>query len=304
VYVKTPAPDREPGLAGLLSRIRSEGGVSCQRFTGAAGLQRLVENDLAVLLSERFTATRPAGSETPGDAVPLAGALPVPPTSLVGREHEVAAVQALVRGEGVRLVTLTGPGGSGKTRLAVAAAGRLGPGFADGVRFVELAAVRSAGLVPGAIAAGLGLNTSGSRLRADLVAYLGGRRLLLVPDNFEQVAGAAPLLAGLLAAAPGLAILVTSRSVLRLRGEHEFPVPPLPVPPPGAVRDAGEAGRYRGAAVHRAGPGGGPGVPADRPERRRRGRDLPPAGRLAAGHRAGRCPGRAAAAPGAAGPAR
>src|SRR5690348_2881389 len=110
LYVKTPAPDREPGLAGLLARIRNEGSVSYQRFTDAADLQRLVEDDLAVLLSERFTPTRPAGSEPPGDAVPAAGALPVPLTPLVGREQEVAAVEALVRAEGVRLVTLTGPG--------------------------------------------------------------------------------------------------------------------------------------------------------------------------------------------------
>jgi predicted ATPase len=111
------------------------------------------------------------------------------------------------------------------------------------VRFIELASVRSADLVPGAIAAGLGLNTSGSRLRADLVSYL-RQRLLLVLDNFEQVADAAPLLAELLAAAPGLKMLVTSRSTLRLSGEHEFPVPPLPVPPAGAARDAGTAGQY------------------------------------------------------------
>jgi predicted ATPase len=243
VYVKTPAPDREPGLAELLARIKNEGDVSYQRFTDAAELQRLVENDLAVLLSERFALTQPQGGGTPGDAVPTVGALPVPLTSLVGREQEVAAVEALVRSEGVRLVTLTGPGGSGKSRLAVEAAGRLRPGFTDGVRFIELASVLSAGLVPDAIAAGLGLNTSGGRLRADLVAYL-RRRLLLVLDNFEQVADAAPLLAELLAAAPGLKMLVTSRSMLRLSGEHEFPVPPLPVPAAGAARDAGTAGRY------------------------------------------------------------
>src|ERR1044072_3782645 len=89
VYVKTPAPDREPGLAELLARIKNEGDVSYQRFTDAAELQRLVENDLAVLLSERFALTQPQGGGTPGDAVPTAGALPVPLTSLVGREQEV-----------------------------------------------------------------------------------------------------------------------------------------------------------------------------------------------------------------------
>ena len=168
----------------------------------------------------------------------------MPPTPLVGREQVVAAVEALARREGVRLVTLTGPGGSGKSRLALEAAGRLRPGFADGVRFIDLGSVSSADLVPATIAAGLGLNTSGARLSTDLVYYLRSRRTLLVLDNFEQVTGAAPLLAQLLAAAPGLALLVTSRSALRLSGEHEFPVPPLPVPPAGAAQDAGMKGRY------------------------------------------------------------
>jgi predicted ATPase len=244
LYVKTPAADREPRLTEMLARIKDEGGVSYQRFTDAAELRRLVETDLAVLLSERFTLTLPQRRAAAGDEVPLAGALPLPPTPLVGRERDVAAVVALMGGEGVRLVTLTGPGGSGKSRLAVDAARQLQPGFADGVRFVELASVPSPDLVLDAIAAGLGMNTSGGRLRTDLMSYLGPRRLLLALDNFEQVAGAAPLLAELLAAAPGLKMLVTSRSILRLSGEYEFPVPPLPVPPAGAARDAELAGQY------------------------------------------------------------
>jgi predicted ATPase len=242
IYVKSPAPDREPRLAALLARIRDEGGVSYQHFSEPAGPQQLVEDDLAVLLSERFEMTRP-GQAAAGGA-PLAGALPAPATPLLGRDREAAAVEDLVAREGVRLVTLTGPGGVGKTRLMVEAARRLGPGFADGVRFVELAAVSAADLVAPAIAAGLGLNTSASRLAADLDAFLRPRRLLLAVDNFEQVIGAAPLLAELLATAAGLVVLVTSRAVLRLSGEHEFPVPPLPVPPGDAAPDPGQLRRY------------------------------------------------------------
>jgi predicted ATPase len=167
----------------------------------------------------------------------------------VGREQEAAALEDLVAREGVRLVTLTGPGGMGKTRLMVEAARRLGPGFADGVRFVELAATSAADLVAPAIAAGLGLNTSAGQLTADLEAYLRPRRLLLAVDNFEQVLAAAPLLAGLLAAAPGLVVLVTSRAVLRLSGEHEFAVPPLPVPPAGADLDPGQLRRYASVSL-------------------------------------------------------
>jgi predicted ATPase len=247
IYVKSPAPERDPRLARMLARIRDEGGVSYQHFSEPAGLQQLVENDLAVLLSERFEMTR--SGEGAADEAPLAGALPVPVTPLLGREHEAAAVEELVVGEGVRLVTLTGPGGVGKTRLMVEAARRLGPGFADGARFVELASVSAADLAAAAIATGLGLNTSAGPLITDLESYLRPRRLLLALDNFEQVMGAAPLLAELLAAAPGLVVLVTSRAVLRLNGEHEFPVPPLPVPPADAAPDPADLRRYASVSL-------------------------------------------------------
>ena len=200
-----------------------------------------------MLLSERFEMTRPG--EGAADEAPLAGAVPVPATPLLGREQETAAVEDLVVGEGVRLVTLTGPGGVGKSRLMVEAARRLGPGFADGARFVELASVSAADLVAAAIAAGLGLNTSAGQLITDLESYLRPRRLLLALDNFEQVMGAAPLLAELLEAAAGLVVLVTSRTVLRLSGEHEFPVPPLPVPPAGAGRDPADLQRYASVSL-------------------------------------------------------
>jgi predicted ATPase len=241
IYVKSPAPGRESRLAELLTRIRDDGEVSYQHFSAAAELQRLVENDLAVLLSERFERA-PSGDAAAGEAS-LAGAVPVPATPLVGRDDDAAAVGDLVRAEGVRLVTLTGPGGVGKSRLAVEVARRLGPGFEDGVRFVELGSVRAAELVTAAIAAALGLNTSGGALITDLKSYLRARRLVLVLDNFEQVMGAAPLVAELLGAAPGVVALVTSRMVLRLSGEHEFPVPPLPMPPIGAGGDAAKVQR-------------------------------------------------------------
>src|SRR5262249_21627772 len=160
----------EPRLAELLARIRDEGGVSYQHFSEPAELQQLIEDDLAVLLSERFELTRPR--EDAADGAALTGALPVPATPLLGREQEAAAVEHLVARRGVRLVTLPGPGGVGKSRLMVEAARRLGPGFADGVRFVELAAVSAADLVAPAIAAGLGLSTSAGQLTADLQAYL------------------------------------------------------------------------------------------------------------------------------------
>jgi predicted ATPase len=258
IYVKSPAPDREPRLTELLARMREGGCISYQHFSGATELQQLVENDLAVLLSERFEKTR-ASADAAAEAA-LSGALPVPATPLVGREREAAAVEELIAGEGVRLVTLTGPGGVGKSRLAVEAARRLGPGFADGVRFVELATVPAADLVAAAISTAFGLNTSAGNLLADVKVFLRPRRLLLTLDNFEHVMGAVPLLAELLAAAPGLAVLVTSRTVLRLRGEHELPVPPLPVPPGDAAPDPAALQRYASVGLfteraHAADPG-------------------------------------------------
>jgi predicted ATPase len=234
IYVKSPAPDREPRLADMLGRIRNDGDVSYQHFSDPAELANLVGNDLAVLLSERFALAEVGGSESQ-----QAPALPAVVTPLVGRDQEAGAAADLVLGEGARLITLTGPGGVGKSRLALEVAGRLSPSFADGVRFVDLAPVRSPDLVAAAIAAGLGLRTTGGPLIADVEAYLRPRRLVLLLDNFEQVTGAAPLVTELLAVAPALVVLVTSRTVLRLSGEHEFQVAPLPTPP------AGTAGRAR-----------------------------------------------------------
>jgi predicted ATPase len=245
LYVKSPAPDREPRLAQLLARIRDEGGISYQHFADPGELQQLVENDLAVLLSERFEMSR--AHEVAAGEVPLAGALPAPATPLLGREREAAAMEDLVVREGVRLVTLTGPGGVGKSRLAVEAARRLGPGSPTVCGLSS--SVSLADLVAAAVATGLGLTTTGDKLIADVQSYLRTRRLLLVLDNFEQVVGAAPLLAELLGAAPGVVVLVTSRVVLRLSGEHEFPVPPLPVPPAGSRPDPEQLQRYASVAL-------------------------------------------------------
>jgi predicted ATPase len=234
IYVKSPARVRDPRLTQLLDRIIDDGGVSFQEFTDAGELERLVENDLAILLSERFEMTLPRG-ETAG--APLARALPAPATALVDRQQDAAAVVDLVLHQGARLVTLTGPGGVGKSRLAIEVAARLSPEFSGGVRFIDLSPVQSASLVPAAVAGGLGLSTSGEKLIADLIGYLRSSRMLLLIDNFEQVSGAAPLLSELLAAAPGLTVLVTSRSVLRLSGEYEFAVSPLGFPPANTVRE-------------------------------------------------------------------
>jgi predicted ATPase len=188
-----------------------------------------------VLLSERFT---PGGAARAAPAQPLPpggprgpGRLPVSTTSLIGRERTIGEVARLLGRSSVRLVTLTGPGGVGKTRLAVAVGGRLRDRFGAGTVLVPLDAVTDPGLVLAAIgrAAGADLAGTGSPLEA-LAETLGDGAWLLILDNLEQVVQVAPDLGELLARCPGLAILATSRTALGLRAEREYPVPPLPLP--------------------------------------------------------------------------
>jgi predicted ATPase/DNA-binding CsgD family transcriptional regulator len=182
----------------------------------------------------------PAGGAHPSPASIPHNNLLLPRSPLIGRDHELAAVQHLLLQEKVGLLTLTGPGGIGKTRLALQVAANLLDHFVDGVYFVSLAPIRDVDLVIPAIAQTLGVREAGTRsLLESLQAYLRDRQLLLVLDNFEQVVAAAPLVADLLATCQRLKTLVTSRAMLHLYGEHEFPVPPLALPDP-KRRAAGE----------------------------------------------------------------
>jgi len=159
--------------------------------------------------------------------------LPAQITPLVGREHEIEALRQLLLKAEVRLVTLTGPGGIGKTSLSLQVAIGLLEEFAHGVFFVNLAAISDAELVLPTIAQTLSIRENRNKpLRESVIEYLRDKRLLLVLDNFEQVVAAAPVVSDLFAACPHLKILVTSRIVLRLKGEREYPVEPLPAPDP------------------------------------------------------------------------
>jgi predicted ATPase/DNA-binding XRE family transcriptional regulator len=160
-----------------------------------------------------------------------AALFPVPLTPLIGRHQEQAALDSLMRDSGVRLVTLTGPGGVGKTRLALAVAEQLGDAFPDGLTFVDLAPLRDPDLVLPTIASALGLRETGGRALVDGIrAFLRERTTVLVLDNFEHLPEAARVATDILTAGPGVKILATSRVPLHVRGEREFPVPPMALP--------------------------------------------------------------------------
>jgi predicted ATPase/class 3 adenylate cyclase len=190
---------------------------------------------LAPGLEEGFPGLKSLGTQT---------SLPLPPTPLVGRDGDLEQLRTVLRRPGVRLVTLTGTGGVGKTRLALAGAASLGGVFPHGVFFIPLAAVRDAEVMWKTIADVL--DVGGDRPAADAVAeHLSARRVLLVLDNLEQLDGAAEVVAALLAAAPGLVVVATSRRPLHLQGEHEQPVPPLEVPRKADVEEVAACGAAR-----------------------------------------------------------
>jgi predicted ATPase len=227
IYVKSAREDRDPALAALLDRIKSDDRASYRPFGTDAELEELVADDLAVLLTEGFeNALLPASPAAPDDTGEAT--LPEPFTALVGREREVGDVLELLGRNGVRLVTLTGPGGVGKSRVAIEVAKRAAPLFGDGVTFAGLGGIKDAALVVGVVATALRVREAPDRTPLEAVIdRLREKHALLVLDNCEHVLAAGPRISELLAACPGLRVLATSRAVLRLRGEHDVEIEPL-----------------------------------------------------------------------------
>ena len=214
----------------------------------ALGRHRLRDLDASEEISQLLIEGLP--SEFPPirtlDATP--NNLPIQATAFFGREQQIAGVIELL--ESARLVTLTGPGGTGKTRLSLQVAAAHIARYPDGVYFVPLGSITQPELVVPAIAHGLGLpDRGGSKPMERLQVNLHDRKVLLVLDNFEQVTDAAPDVGALLAAAPTISLLVTSRSPLHVYGEREYPVPPLDVPDPDLLPPLAELSQYDSVAL-------------------------------------------------------
>jgi predicted ATPase/transcriptional regulator with XRE-family HTH domain len=246
---------RQFRLAAALSQeeLAERGGLSARAISDLErGVRREPRPETLRLLADALdlhesdrerlvTAARgtPA-AKVPAPHAPIA-TLPQTPTTLIGREDERAAIVNLLSRSDVRLVTLTGMGGMGKTHLAIEIARCLETMFPDGVVFVDLAPLSDAAMVVPQIARAIDIRaTPDQEVLASIVAAIARRRMLLVLDNMEQVLAAAPQIGELLAAAPRLAILATSREALRLRGEREWPLPPLPLPDTGKAIDLAE----------------------------------------------------------------
>jgi non-specific serine/threonine protein kinase len=214
-HLNEPAPlpsSADPTLAGFDSLFaKSLAKEPHERFASATELAQAAQAALQGTLPAQPPATTPSLE------------LPRPATPFLGREHELAEALELLLDEGVRLLTLSGPGGTGKTRLALRAAEEAAPAFPEGVYWVGLAALRDPTLLVETISQALDA-------KIELSAHIAEKRLLLLLDNFEQVVDGAPALASLLQDCPNLTLLVTSRELLRVQAEVEYPVPPLAEP--------------------------------------------------------------------------
>jgi predicted ATPase len=240
IYIKEAADARDARLNNLLDRIQNDDRASFKRFSTTVELGRLIQSDLATMLAERFDQSRARPEEPPARQFPARepSLIPTPLTPLIGRDRERGAVEALLERDGVRLVTLVGPGGIGKSRLAIDVANRRRAAGTE-VAFIDLSSVTDASLVPNAIAEALGvLDTGDAPIVEKLTTALRQRTLTLVLDNFEQVLAAAPALVTLLSSAPGVKLVVTSRSILRVSGEYAVEVGPLALPEPGQRLEA------------------------------------------------------------------
>lgn len=226
IYIKQSAGTRDERLKTMLKKIQTDDKVSYKSFQTAEELKDLVINDLAILLTERFNQAQEVFSDEEFHYEKIEN-IPSIPNSLIGREEAIKDIADILSGKETRLLTLFGPGGIGKSRLALEVAKRVKSSYSDGVVFVPLAPIRDHNLVLETICSYLGLKVTGNFLES-LKVYFQKKSFLLILDNFEQVVEAAGLLDDILFEAPGLQIVVTSRERLGLSFERTYVVSTLP----------------------------------------------------------------------------
>ena len=259
IYIRA-SQQREPRLQQLIARIQSDDTAAYLPFETVAELEERLAGDLATLLAERFDESRigaagatgsgEAASDAPLPSGSLVSRVPVPYTTTIGREHDIAAVLDLLAGGEHRVVSLVGPGGIGKSRLAIEVALAADRHFPDGVYFVALENVLEPGLLLPTIAYALGIRDNGEAVLEERISRaLESRRVLLALDNFEQIVEVAPMLVRLYTVAPTATFLVTSRVVLRIRGERVYEVAALSTPEGGAPATLERARRSTACAL-------------------------------------------------------
>ncbi|WP_194397450.1 DUF4062 domain-containing protein [Microbacterium atlanticum] len=240
IYVKD-TDTRDDRLKELISRIQADDTAAYLHFRSAQDLEDQVAGDLAMLLAERFDQSR-RSEPVSVSTTPLTARVPVPYTETIGRDGELAEIRALLAGGQQRVVSLIGPGGIGKSRLAIEAAHANTDLFPDGVYFVPLEGVLEPGLLLPTIAYVLGIRDTGAAVLEERIAQaLADRHVLIVLDNFEQIVDEAPVLVRLYTLAPRAFFLVTSRTVLRIRGERVFEVEALATPSEESPATLGQA---------------------------------------------------------------
>ena len=227
IYIKSSSTGRDPKLEHLLSDIE-KGGTACyQKFTTAEELHNLIAGDLSLLLSEHFQ----KGQQESVAIIEPRTPLPSNQSPLIGRDKDIEALEALLTRPDISLVTITGTGGTGKSRISLSIANKLKDSFRDGVYFVPLATVNDAQSFIPAVAENIGLYDSGKQsLQETIINFLFDKQALLLLDNFEHIISAAPVLSDIMHHCKDLKILVTSRSPLHLRDEFVYPLAPLAAP--------------------------------------------------------------------------